>query len=443
MAKIYNNSSEARLAELALFRVPPTNVSVLKKVWRDVRPDSQITRHSPITFSDSGAGLEYKYFKKSRLYLKCRIATRTGAIPNEGDTVFPINNLLNSLWSSIEVKLGSKLITQNNNNFAYKSFIKTLLYRTDSPSEVAKLGPEMFHMDTVAEAKEYPAAMDSLTMQPYNAGAMKRKALTAGGKSFQLEGCLATDLFGLPKYLINGVKWEIKLTPNRSEFILMTDNPDAGYELVIEDAVLKLCVIDIANSILTAQNGVLERAKKAEYFFPKTEIRSFSVAQGLHSAYYENVFSSVLPHKVVCVFVDGAAYSGSYSRNPINFAHNNLKRLTCFLNGQTVPSTPMSLDYENGMISNALTALYDNTNTCLITTDNFSQGLNLYCFDLCTEADATDEFEDRPLCLEQTGTIRIEAEFSKPLPNSVQLLVYGEFVANFNVDTTRNVSKEA
>lgn len=220
-------------------------------------------------------------------------------------------------------------------------------------------------------------------------------------------------------------------------------NNDEQYELVIEDCHLKLCVIDVANSIITAQNRVLEQAKTARYFFEKSDIRSFTVAQGLQAAYLDNVFTSTVPHRCVVAMVDGDSYSGSYKKNPFHFKHNHIKQLTLFMNGQSQPQAPMIMDFEKGLISNPLTALYDNSNTHLITTTNFPYGHSLFCFYLCSASHSTADFSDRPLCLESTGIIRIEAEFAKPLEKSIQILVYGETASSFSVNLTRVVQKEA
>lgn len=204
MAKIYQSSSEADIDELQFFSAPDTNTSVIRKYWKQLRPACQISKGSPITFIISGAGLDYLYLKKTRIYVRCRIADRNGAAPADGDTVFPINHLLNSLWQSCEIKIQDKLITQNSNNYAYKSYIKTLLYKTDSESAVTKLGSEMFSLDD--HGKVYPDAIETTSNVPYNHGAASRIEATAAGKSFELQGCLNEDIFSISKYVINGLK---------------------------------------------------------------------------------------------------------------------------------------------------------------------------------------------------------------------------------------------
>lgn len=234
---------------------------------------------------------------------------------------------------------------------------------------------------------------------------------------------------------------EIKLTPQTNQFLLMCSS-DTQYELIIEDCYLSLCVIDVANSIITAQNKVLEREKTALYFFEKSDIRTFTVPQGLQSAYIDNAFTSTLPHRVVIFMVDGDSYSGNYKKNPFHLKHNSIKQITLFVNGQSQPQPPMVFDFEKGMISNALTALYDNSDTHIISRRNFAYGHSLFCFDLCSASHGTSDFDERPLCLEVQGIIRIELEFAKPLTNSIQVMAYGETAGSFNVNLTRVVQQE-
>lgn len=442
MSKLYDQSEEADVEELSLFAIPDTNCSVIRKSFREIRPTTQISRGTPVQFLITGHGLDYVYMKRTKLYMKCRIADRNGNPPAQGDVVYPVNHLLNSAWSALEIKLNDKLVTQNSNNYAFKSYIKTLMYNTSSPAEVASLGTELFSLDTSDNA-EYEKDFNTTDLdEHFNKGAAIRIAETEGGKSFEVQGTLAADFFDLPKYLLNGVKIQLTLYPNRNDFVLMSSNENVDYELIIEDACLKVCVVDIANAIISAQNSVLESMKKAQYFMPRTELRSFTVAQGLQTAFLDNVFTAILPQKLVIVMVDSQAYSGHKNKSPFNFQHNKIKHLTVFVNGTSQPGVPMIVDFEKNLVSNALSALYDNSTTSVITKENFSKGYSMFCFDLCAESEHKDLYTNKPLCLEQTGVLRVEAIFSEQLKSSMQLLVYGEFQSSFVIDSARNVQKE-
>ena len=74
-----------------------------------------------------------------------------------------------------------------------------------------------------------------------------------------MEGSLGEDVLNLENYIINGVDFDLKLYPARSAFSLMSDTPAKEYNLIIETAILKMCTVDVGDTIVSAHNHSLER----------------------------------------------------------------------------------------------------------------------------------------------------------------------------------------
>ena len=89
---------------------------------------------------------------------------------------------------------------------------------------------------------------------------------------------LNEDALHLDKYIINGVNVDLKLYPSRSSFVLMSDNPQKEYRIVIEEAIFKCCTMDVGSGIISAHSKTLQEGGMAQYFFNQSQINNFTVA---------------------------------------------------------------------------------------------------------------------------------------------------------------------
>ena len=201
MAKISEHSDDADVKQLALFETPPTNTSVEERHYVNFHPVSGITPTSNVVhFCVPGQSLQYKDLKHCKLYIWAKIRDADG-VPPADDSVFQINNLLQSIWSQVEVSIGGKLISSSS-NYPYKSYFKTLLYRCKDTAMKNMLCTELFYEDTERNH-------DSLNDRQSHQGIYDRCKITEDG--IEMEGHLAEDIFNVDKYLLNGVDFDLKL----------------------------------------------------------------------------------------------------------------------------------------------------------------------------------------------------------------------------------------
>ena len=90
-----------------------------------------LTDDSPIEFAVPGQGDEYIDLAHTMLSIHAQIMpSNVGAWRNEfkaWDGITPVNNLLHSLFSQVDVYLNQKLVSPPNNTYAYRAHIGTLL----------------------------------------------------------------------------------------------------------------------------------------------------------------------------------------------------------------------------------------------------------------------------------------------------------------------------
>ena len=120
-------SGESHPNELDLFAIPDTQASYEKMQWVDYRPISQLKDNAPVEFVIPASGSQYINLKQTYLYLNAKVLTDTGRDLDLDTKVSPINNILHSLWSQVDVLIQQKLISPSTHNYGYKALIETLL----------------------------------------------------------------------------------------------------------------------------------------------------------------------------------------------------------------------------------------------------------------------------------------------------------------------------
>ncbi len=112
MASIHPEISVGTIPELSIFEMPPAHTAVEKKYFVD---HSQLTdENSPIEFSIPESSC-YLDLKNSLLYVSCKMVRSDGTSMLPGEKVTTSNIPLHSMFSQIDVTLGSTLITTSAN----------------------------------------------------------------------------------------------------------------------------------------------------------------------------------------------------------------------------------------------------------------------------------------------------------------------------------------
>ena len=110
------------------FRQTKTNQEISKVKWVDFRPTGSITHGSPIEFYISGTGDDYMDLKRTRLYLKIQVANTDGSHLGIYDRVGPINLMLHSMFSQVDVSLQNIQVGNGvGSNYPYKAYLDTLI----------------------------------------------------------------------------------------------------------------------------------------------------------------------------------------------------------------------------------------------------------------------------------------------------------------------------
>ena len=433
MAFVHPLSSECLKSELDLFSVPMTQTSIESASYVEYNPISTLTDGTPIEFVINGSGQDYLDLANTHLYVKAQILKANSQPIDANSEVGPVNLILQSLFSEVDIKLNDVLITSTNNTYAYRAYLETLLsYGSDAKN--SQLGASLFIKDEAGKMENANPREDDA-----NVGLKKRHSYFTDGRNVDLLGRLHADLFYQQKYIPNDVTLRIRLIRSPNNFCLMSSTPNENYKIHISECKIYVRRVKISPSVFVAHAKALEYGS-AKYPIHRIICKTYTVPRGNLDSCQENVFAGQLPTRLVIGCVDNDAFNGNYEKNPFNFKHYNMSQLKVYLDGQQQTVRPLELNFANSQYVTAYMSLFTGTGTQFedagygIQRDEYGRGYTLYAFDLTPDLSEDDHFN-----LVREGNVRIDMKFSVALPNTINVIVYAEFENIIEIDRTRNV----
>ena len=420
-------------SELDIFTVPPVNMGMEAGETVIHHPISTLADNSPIEFTIPGSPSDYIDLSKTLLTVKVKLCKLDNSNLALDAKVSTCNLLLHSLFSQVDVKLNDRLVTPSTGTYPYKSYLETLLSHGNE-SKDSWLQSELWANDSGEIDSNDPTDEDS------NPGLIARYNRLKASAPIQLSGRPHVDIFQQERYLISGVRMDVKLSRANRNFYLMSPDASAA-KLVIMDATLHIRRVRINPTIALAHSKTLDQGKNAMYPIRRGVVTSFLVPSGTLSINRENVITGQLPRRVIVGLVPNSAYNGNCTQNPFYFSHCQLNHLTLSSGGQNHPSSALKPDYNANLYTEAFTMMYSNcgllnTDRGLdISMDDFKNGSTLYVFDLTADQDVDGAHVD-PI---KYGNIRLEAHFARQLRDAHNVLVYGEYQNLIQVDRARNI----
>ena len=146
MAFVNPSSCECTKSEFDLFAVPPTQTSIQEASWVEYQPVSSIQNRAPIEFDVTGTGEDYIDCSNILLYVRGKITQANNENLPAESTAAPVNQLLHSMFSQVDISLNGTLISSSTNTYAYRAMLETLLsYGEDAKK--SQLTCELYYKD--------------------------------------------------------------------------------------------------------------------------------------------------------------------------------------------------------------------------------------------------------------------------------------------------------
>ena len=425
--------------DVALFSTPPVNVGEEKISWVEYRP-SFITQggYSSVQFHIPGNGTQYIDLSKTELYIKIKVEKEDGEDFDNTlkESAVPVDNILHSLWSSVDVKLNHTLVSTSGTNYMYKALFENLLnYSSDAKKiQLSAIG---FSGDSGNVNQTSPSIV------PFSHGLRTRASWFKDVNFVEFAGPLMADICNQDRLILNGVDVDIKLWPARDEFRLITHPDGLRCKVEIEDIHLNVCKVLVTPGVMMGHNAALEVAE-SKYPFQRTDIHTFNIPQHSYGETLQDIWQGEVPSRLVIGMVKSSGYAGDFSINPYNFEHFDVSSVGFYVNGEPTPRQPLKLDIGDSDYLQGLLSLYrvsgklmENTDIG-ITRDMYRSGYSLIGF----EVDPTSSADFRYIGIPKEGHTRLDIKFKTWLRDPVTLILYATFPETMEIDQARNVKLE-
>ena len=322
---VHRKSGECVKAELDLFSVPPTQVSLEKGLWIDHQPVSSVSDEGPITFLCPGTE-DYVDLSKTILVVRAKVTKANGNDLDADEHVGIVNNFLHSLFKQVDVFLKEKQVTRATLNYG-------------PAAKESQLTAAMFYKDT---AGKMDVADSTLAAANANMGLKKRYAFNQESGVIEMAGPLFCNVFKSKHLLLSFVHLKVILNRNLNAFCIMSDIDGAAHKVKLTEAYLKVRKVKVSPSVSIAHELALKKGP-AIYPVRRVECKTFIIPTGNPSLRKDNLYNGLVPKTFVFGMVDSAAFNGNYEKNPYNFKTYTTSFIG--ITGEEVPFRPLQLSY--------------------------------------------------------------------------------------------------
>lgn len=435
MAEIIKNSSIGVVKELDLFNLPPTQATVEKIRYFDLHTTSSDPNASPLEFKIPESGQDFIDLKRSKLDVTLHLEVNKEKIKAD-DYVGPVNLLLQSLFSQVDMFMNHVRVSSSTTNYAYRAYIPLIL-SMDAESKETVLSTNLYAKDD--GNVDDPNCGKNAT----NTGLLSRFNHVRLGKNVHLVGPLFNDIWQSDRWIIPGVSMRLSMYRNSNKFALLSSLAK-DYKIVITQAKLQVCYCTLFQSAYLSHEAALS-ITPAYYPLKNTVLKNYSLPGSETEKMYNDVFSGKVPEKVIIGLVRDDAYSGDMTKNPFNFQHFDVKFLGVYYNGEPVPGRAFEPKFNRNSqydahYADCYEALLKITGKYVandISQKDFVNGYAFFCFDI-------DQKHENSwmLSLYKTGNINIEIKLKNSLGYTIQVIVMGLLPYLMKINKKREVMLE-
>lgn len=334
-----------------------------------------------------------------------------------GGHIAPINNLIGSLFESVEVYVQNQATTKVDKHYPYIAYLQTLCnYGKESLDTYFRLS---------GWAKDTSGHMDDVEGTDNPALATRRTMFTNG--KTELIGKIFSPLFFQEKALPTQTSLKLVMKKAQDNFILMRE---AGtFSINITKATLLVQKVSVVAGLKESYMQLLEENHPIPYYLKTPYVSYYTIERGSAQFMRDDLFLGKVPQKIVIGLVETAAYHGHIGKNPFNFKHCGLTEIGLYKDGMPFPRPLMQLNFTQKNVAEAyhnfLTSLKGSyTRTCPdITFDEYIAGFTLYSYDM--SPDQMGSLNPGTM-LNMNSNIRLEMKFHPTTTENITLLVYYE-----------------
>ena len=412
MDYLHHKSVPATLSNLEVFSVPPTQLAIESVYDVTFRPTSTLDNASNYDINIPPTE-DFTDLSETMIHVKVNIASADKKHPVSADNINVVNGFGTCLFDQIDLYIGSVNTSQANGRYHYVAFLEDLLFKHIGKADA---GGTMWDDDNTRKTRIQ--------------------------KPFELYFKLHSPLASQNNLLLNNLPIQLKFSRNKSTFGLVGDQTKK-FSISITDLTVQVRRVKLFPD---ASIGIQEGLEKAptNYFITRNVVKPFTIPASNTTAIFENVFSGVMPRRIIVGFVSNDSFNGKETESPFQFQHFDVNSLVSQINGVNTPSQPYEPDFKNDLYIREFVDLYRNTNQfhglsmLKLKYDQYKDGNTLFAFDYTQ--DGTIGSESGTLSLLKRGTLKIEVRFTEALKSPIHMIVFAQFDNLIQIDKYRNVT---
>lgn len=402
----------------------------------------------PITYRLNGTS-DYIDFNKTDLYIS---GSFKGQLPNPADgklvditdktlgknTPFFswVNLLPHALFQAVEVAVNGTTITPSDPNYMYRAFFNAILNNNPATQHIYMALSGWFKDQGTYDGFD-PKHNKSLEIR-------RQRANDDLECFFTID--LATPLMQLQTLLISECDVTITLRRNTNPaFYMMHDTTAGRVEFQIKEAILRVRKQTPWPEIISAHEKILAEKKPVTYILDDPRLIVTSIQAGETFIHREYATMGHHPKHILAAMVETEAYNGAADKNPFNFQHFDVAKLTLTKNGMEYPTNPLTMDFKKGNYVEAyrhfLASLQAVKSPFVpdVTLKDFANGVFIASWDMSPDQYGGD---DPQMLVSRTSNIKLSIEFSKQLPKPITLLFYYQLESRLCINQSRQVTHE-
>ena len=430
--QVHPNSNPGIKSELMLFDVPLTQQQIVGQYLTKYSPFSTISE-TQFTFQIPESN-DWTDLSRSHIQLTLELEC-TPSTPGDPANwnVALVNDVLNSLFSKIDVSLNGTMVSDSNPYSSYKSVLSHLVA---APWEAKKTHLRL--RGYYEDSAQGSASNDD------NAGWKWRKELTSDGKKATLIGPINSEFFQQPRPLIPRVPMTVVFHRNENNWVLFksSDN-NKTYKITISNPELHIRRLKIDPEYSLALEEALQ-SDNVRYPIVKQNINTIHLAANGQNFSLPNLHQGKLPKSIYCVFVSDKNMQSNDSVNPYEFSSFDIQQFTAYVDQDIVPGTPIHFSNNGSFNSEAYKTLLDS----VLPTQSAERGIGISLDDyfkknkcviaLDLSADPANKGYNRV----RQGTLRFDLQFSKPLTEAICLILLELYDQVVEISSNRTVIRD-
>ena len=439
-----HGSCECSKTELDVSFVPPTMTAMQEGHWTEHHPISALTSSAPIEFTIPAQTEKWTDLNQSYLYMKLRITEDDAANTRLTGTsrVSVVNNLFHSLFSSIDLYLNNKLITNNADTYPYRAYLENLLSYGEGSKDTHLKAMELWIKDTSGQMQSTGAlnADGNAYAAGRNNGFEQRRGIIGDNNTVELAGRLHLDLFLQEKYLPNGIEIKLRLNRSKADFCIISHANEEAMKINIEQTSFHVRTVDLLPVVANNLNQIIAQ-QNMKIPIRRVEVKTFTISGGVRSKIEDHLFQGQLPKRIVLGMVRNDYMNGTKSSNPFDFQPFNLNKLEVSIDGKSIHNKPFEPDFATGECLTSYMSLFQATGalgrdrSMGITYDEYKNGYTLWALDL-TADQGSEECHLHPI---KTGNLRFDLQFGANLTEAINVIVFAEFDNQIEINSLREV----